>query len=347
MSEAVGAPFAKHTRAAAFRPRGLCWHEAACYVVAEALQSRHALLAPFQTVSEIAMTDITVTFAALSDVGLTRSINEDAFQLTDLSTGASVDASPSNGRMSVGKSGVLFTLSDGMGGHAAGEVASSTVIASVRKTLQAGGEGPAEQRLEQAVRRANADVLAAAKTKGRHGMGATLTAVLVDQTTAYVAEVGDSRAYLLRSGQLKQLTRDQSLVQMLVDQGLMHPDEAENSPRKNILLQAMGSVEEVHAAIGQVELRQGDKLLICSDGISNAVSDAELLEILNLNGPWPACAHLVQLANDRGGEDNLTAVVALFEGGGLSAPAPSETVTGTFSVIKDFGAGPAATVAVP
>ena len=181
------------------------------------------------------------------------------------------------------------------------------------------------------MRRANADVIEAAQVKGRHGMGATLTAVLVDQTTAYVAEVGDSRAYLLRAGQLKQLTRDQSLVQMLVDQGLMKPEEAESSPRKNILLQAMGSVDEVHAAIGQVELRQGDKLLICSDGISNAVTHGELLQILARNAPWPACAQLVQLANDRGGEDNLTAVVALFEGNGLPAPVPSETVTGTFA----------------
>jgi PPM family protein phosphatase len=295
--------------------------------------------------SEQDMTDITLTFAALSDVGLTRSINEDAFQLTDLSTGASFDASPSNGQFRVGRRGALLTLSDGMGGHAAGEIASSTVISSVRSTLQAGSEAPAEQRLEAAVRRANADVIEAAQTKGRHGMGATLTAVLVDHTTAYVAEVGDSRAYLLRAGQLKQLTRDQSLVQMLVDQGLMQPEEAENSPRKNILLQAMGSVEEVHAAIVQVGLRQGDKLLICSDGISNAVTHAELLQILHANAPWPACAQLIQLANDRGGEDNLTAVVALFEGSGLPAPVPSETVTGTYSVIKDFGAIAAAAAA--
>ncbi|MEI9952938.1 MAG: PP2C family serine/threonine-protein phosphatase [Pseudomonadota bacterium] len=291
------------------------------------------------------MTDITLTFAALSDVGLTRSINEDAFQLTDLSTGANFDASPSNGQFKVGRGGALLTLSDGMGGHAAGEVASSTVISSVRSTLQAGGEAPAQQRLEAAVRRANADVIEAAQIKGRHGMGATLTAVLIDHTTAYVAEVGDSRAYLLRAGQLKQLTRDQSLVQMLVDQGLMRPEEAEHSPRKNILLQAMGSVDEVHAAIVQVELRQGDKLLICSDGISNAVTHGELLQILTAKEPWPACAQLIQLANDRGGEDNLTAIVAQFDGSGLQAPTPSETVTGTFSVIKDFGAAAATAAA--
>ena len=288
------------------------------------------------------MTDITMTFAALSDVGLARAINEDAFQLTDLSTGASFGASPSNGKLALGAGGVLLTLSDGMGGHAAGDVAAATVISSVRGALQANDGGPAEQRLEAAVLRANTDVIAAARVKGRHGMGATLTAVLVNHDTAYVAEVGDSRAYLLRSGQLKLLTRDQSLVQMLVDQGLMAPEEAETSPRKNILLQAMGTSNDIHAAIGQVTLRQGDKLLLCSDGISNAVSHDELCEILAANGPWPACARLVQLANDRGGDDNLTAVVALFEGSSLATPFPSETVTATFAVIKDFGPKPAA-----
>ena len=288
------------------------------------------------------MTDISISFAALSDVGLARSVNEDAFQLTDLSTGMIFDTSPSQGKFNVGEGGALLTLSDGMGGHAAGEVASATVIASVRNTLQAAGAGPASLRLEAAVRRANADVIAASHAEGQHGMGATLTAVLLDHEHAYVAEVGDSRAYLLRSGQLKQLTRDQSLVQMLVDQGLMSKEEAEQSSRKNILLQAMGSVTEVHAAIGQVTLRRGDKLLICSDGISNAVTYEELLEILANNEPWPACARLVQLANDRGGEDNLTAVVALFDGSSLASPEPSETVTGTFAVIKDFGPAQAA-----
>lgn len=283
------------------------------------------------------MTDINLTFAALSDVGLTRSVNEDAFQLTDLSTGQSCEASPSQGQIPVGARGVLLSLSDGMGGHAAGEVAAATVIGSVRNSLQTADAAPPAQRLEAAVRRANADVIEAARAKGHHGMGATLTAVLVHGDTAFVAEVGDSRAYVLRAGQLKQITHDQSLVQMLVDQGLMAQEEAERSSRKNILLQAMGSVDEVHAAIGQVVLRRGDKLLLCSDGISNAIAHDELRDILGANAPWPACARLVQLANDRGGEDNLTAVVALFDGSGLSLPVASETVTGTFAVIKGFG----------
>lgn len=283
------------------------------------------------------MANITLSFAALSDVGLARETNEDAFLIADLSTGAHFGASPATAQLNLGQRGALLALSDGMGGHAAGEVASAVVIESLTKALQQGTSGPAERRLEDAVRAANNEVRTAAKVKNRHGMGATLTAVVVEESGAYIAEVGDSRAYLLRGGQLKQLTRDQSLVQMLVDQGLMSEDEAEDSPRKNILLQAMGLAHEVHAAIGRVELRREDKLLLCSDGISNAMSDEELRGILAANDPSAACTEMIQLANQRGGADNLTAVVALVGGSSLNAPFPNETVTGTFSVIKDFG----------
>ena len=283
------------------------------------------------------MTDITLSFAALSDVGLSRATNEDAFLVTDLSTGAHFGATPATAKINLGQRGALLALSDGMGGHAAGEVASAVVIESLTNSLQKSSSGSADRRLEDAVRAANSDVLSAAKIKNRHGMGATLTAVVVEDSGAYIAEVGDSRAYLLRGGQLKQLTRDQSLVQMLVDQGLMSEDEADDSPRKNILLQAMGLGSDVQAAIGRVELRREDKLLLCSDGISNAMSDDELRGILVANDPSGACTRMIHLANERGGEDNLTAVVALVEGDSLNAPFPNETVTGTFSVIKDFG----------
>ncbi|MEO8904470.1 MAG: PP2C family serine/threonine-protein phosphatase [Polyangiaceae bacterium] len=283
------------------------------------------------------MTDLTLSFAALSDIGRSRETNEDAVLVTDLSTGIHFGSGPATTTLNLGRRGALLALSDGMGGHAAGEVASAVVIESLTHALQQSAHGPADERLENAVRAANSDVLAAAKVKNRHGMGATLTAIVVEESGAYIAEVGDSRAYLLRGGQLKQLTRDQSLVQMLVDQGLMSEDEAEDSPRKNILLQAMGLGSDVRAAIGRVELRRADKLLLCSDGISNAVSDDELRSILAANEPSAACTQMIHLANERGGADNLTAVVALVEGSSLNAPFPNETVTGTFSVIKDFG----------
>jgi serine/threonine protein phosphatase PrpC len=275
-------------------------------------------------------------FAALTDVGRARQNNEDAFQITDLSSGATFEASPLEATIKVGQRGALLALSDGMGGHAGGEIASAVVISSLREGLQASGQGQTEQRLDAAIRGANAEVAAAAKRRNKRGMGATLTAVLVDESGAYVAEVGDSRAYLLRAGQLKQLTHDQSLVQMMVDIGLCTKEQAEHSPQKNILLQAMGSEPEVRAAIGHVSLRRRDKMLLCSDGVSNAVTDDELRQILEANEPNAACLRLVGLANERGGADNLTAVVAEFDDSSLEMPSPSETVTATFKVIRDF-----------
>jgi serine/threonine protein phosphatase PrpC len=283
------------------------------------------------------MSHLNITFAALSDVGRTRTNNEDSFQIKNLENGASFGSSPSEGVFRVQGRGALLALSDGMGGHAAGEVASAVAIDALGKALESRLAGATEQRFEAAIRAANAEVAATAEKENHHGMGATLTAVLVDESGAYVAEVGDSRAYLLRSGRLKQLTHDQNLAQMLVDQGLCSKQEADESPHKNMLLQAMGVTPEIHAAIGYISLRQRDKMLLCSDGISNAISDDELRETLENNEPAGACAKLVQLANDRGGEDNLTAVVAIFDDSRLACPSPTETVTATFKVLKDFG----------
>src|SRR5882724_4670554 len=135
------------------------------------------------------MSSLSLSFAGLTDVGLTRENNEDAFQIADLSSGATFDASPATGSFNVGKRGALLALSDGMGGHAGGEIASSVVISSLREALQADLPGHAEQRLEAAVRGANAQVAAVAQKRNKRGMGATLTAVLVDETGAYIAEV--------------------------------------------------------------------------------------------------------------------------------------------------------------
>jgi serine/threonine protein phosphatase PrpC len=288
------------------------------------------------------MPSLSLSFAGVTDVGLARENNEDAFQITDLSSGNTFDGSAAIGSFQVGERGALLALSDGMGGHAGGEIASSVVISALSRSLRADAHRYGEQKLEAAIRDANAEVVATAQKRNKHGMGATLTAVLVDDTGAYIAEVGDSRAYLLRGGELKQLTRDQSLVQLLVDTGMCTPEQAETSPQKNILLQAMGLRADIHAAIGHVVLRQRDKMLLCSDGVSNALSAEELRDILAANDPDAACQRMVNLANQRGGADNLTAVVALFEDGSLAPASPSESVTATFTVIKDFGPGASA-----
>ncbi len=276
--------------------------------------------------------------SALTDVGRARTTNEDSFAVTDLATGNAIDVTGADHAIDVLDRGVLLALSDGMGGHQAGEVASALVLESLQAAMRDEDKGSIHAQLEEAVLRANRNVLTAAKTGNRHGMGATLTAVFVRGGEAYIAEVGDSRGYLLRKGRLRQITRDQSLVQLLVDQGVLSEEEARHSPSKNVILQAVGLSEDVRVAIARLELRRGDRFLLCSDGVSNAVSDDELREILTGSDPRAACDQMIALANERGGDDNQTAIVADVSGEGLELPDEFETVTSTYEVLKAYEA---------
>jgi len=284
------------------------------------------------------MSDIKMLVSALTDVGRTRSTNEDACAVTDLASGRLIDAAGADAAVDVHERGVLLALSDGMGGHQAGEVASALVLESLGAALADDSKGPLHEQLEQAVRRANKQVKSAAQTRERHGMGATLTAVMLRGGEAYIAEVGDSRAYLLRGDRLRMITRDQSLVQFLVDQGMMSAEEARNAPEKNVILQAVGLSDDVRVAIARLELRRGDRFLLCSDGVSNAVSDDELRQILTGSEPRAACETMIALANDRGGLDNQTAIVADVTGEALDPPDEFETVTSTYEVLKAYEA---------
>lgn len=279
--------------------------------------------------------------AALSDVGMRRTNNEDAWTIADLTTGQEISSGTDTHEIHLDERPMLLAVSDGMGGHAAGEVASALVLESLRAAMtgDAAGDDAAEPmyaRIDAAVKRADRAVKETAQAQSKQGMGATLTAVFVDGTKAYVAEVGDSRAYLLRGAQLKQVTRDQSFVQMLVDTGVMTPDEARTSPNRNMILQSMGQKGDVRVAICRLQLRRLDKLLICSDGITGEVQDYELAEILSTHTPAAACARMIELANSRGGADNQTAVVAHFEGEDFELPLTEETVTSTMLAIQDY-----------
>lgn len=281
---------------------------------------------------------INVLVSAKTDVGRTRQTNEDACSITELATGDLIDALDRDCKIDVGERGVLLALSDGMGGHQAGEVASALVLESLQAELRREMNKPIERQLEEAIRRANAQVRAAAQTAEREGMGATLVAVFIRGTQAYIAEVGDSRGYLLRAGRLRQMTRDQSLVQLLVDQGVMTPSEARRAPGKNVILQAVGLDSDVRVAIGRLELRRGDRLLLCSDGVTNEVSDDELRETMTDCAPRAACETMIALANERGGHDNQTVIVADVLGEDLVEPVEFETVTSTFEVLQAFQA---------
>ncbi len=228
-----------------------------------------------------------------TDVGLVRSNNQDQFLV-----------SPG-----------LYAVADGMGGHAAGEVASSTAITALQAAFAASGEHSADA-LESAAKAANRAVWEQARTnRGMLGMGTTLVALAVvergDGTNALaVAHIGDSRLYLLRDGELRQVTVDHSLVQELVDDGQISPAQAAVHPQRHVLTRALGVEPTVEVDIIDVTPKHGDRYLLCSDGLPREASDEQIAAVLaRFSDPSEAAKELVTLANERGGSDNITAVV--------------------------------------
>jgi serine/threonine protein phosphatase PrpC len=189
--------------------------------------------------------------------------------------------------------------------------------------------------MNDAVQKAHRAVWDTAKRESKK-MGATLTAVFVHAGQAYIAEVGDSRAYLIRSGKMCQLTHDQSMVQMLVDTGVIDAEQAETSPIRNIILQAMGNQPNVKVALARLDLRDRDCFVLCSDGLTGMVHDDEIRDMVLASGrPEVAAKLLVDLANERGGKDNITVVLAGV-GGGLNPPAADESINDTLEVLTAF-----------
>jgi len=164
-------------------------------------------------------------------------------------------------------------------------------------------------------------------------MGATLTAVLVQETTAYIAQVGDSRAYLIRSDRIKQLTKDQSLVQMLVDSGAITEEQMDSVPQ-NVIMQALGTQPSVKVAMTAVQLYRNDRLVICSDGLSNKIGPDELRETVGGAEDLTETSRvLIERANERGGEDNITVIVARFDGESLHSASDGKSITGSFRAL--------------
>ncbi len=267
---------------------------------------------------------IRLTVFGRTDVGRVRSNNEDAFVVSDLTAAPSIHAMTSSVSLEVGDRGVLLAVSDGMGGERAGEVASALALEALRHGMSTTTATSAEVALRACIERANHQVWAAARAPDRAGMGATLTAVLVHGVTAYIAEIGDSRAYALRANHLVQLTRDQSYVQQLLDIGAITRQQADTCEYKNVVLQAMGTAPGVVVALNRLPLRRHDRLLLCSDGLSGKMSDMEMQGILLASATLEAaCAQLIELALQRGGEDNVTVVLGDVDGDLL--PSVTET----------------------
>ena len=277
---------------------------------------------------------VVVQVFAQSDVGRTREHNEDSFIVVNLSEGEPLrfdrlieqPADPA---------ATLFMVADGMGGAAAGEVASATAVDVVLRHLRERladkkPPEPAElaSELTHAAEKANWSIFQQAVNKPElRGMGTTATIAALLKDTLYLAQVGDSRAYLIRTGTATQLTKDQSLMQKLIEAGELTEEEALLSERRNIILQALGPEANVKVDVTVQPLRRGDVLLLCSDGLSGLVRPDDMARIVEEELDLSiACDRLIAMANDQGGPDNITVVAARFEGRGLGEPRASDVV---------------------
>ncbi|MEO8431553.1 MAG: PP2C family serine/threonine-protein phosphatase [Acidobacteriota bacterium] len=252
-----------------------------------------------------------ITAFGATDPGRRRSNNEDDLAIVDLTTEKNV-AELEVRELPVGKAGVFLAVCDGVGGRRAGEIASSLALSELVQEIEALDDGcPRGEVFRKAVERVNRTVWQKAKDDpSLEGMATTLTAAVVCRGRAVLAHVGDSRAYVLREGQIRQVTRDQSFVESLVVAGALTEEEAAHSPYRNVILQAIGRKKAVEVALDAVDLREGDVLLLCTDGLSEKLAPADITRELAREDIPAAIRRMIELANERGGEDNITALAA-------------------------------------
>ena len=245
-----------------------------------------------------------------TDVGRRRTNNEDGFVIRDLTRDATLEPGQVSEQL-VGARGFLVAVCDGMGGQNAGEVASSLALEALETEMQRLADAcPRPELFKKAVEVVNRRIWTEASLHSRlSGMGTTLTAVLICQARALIAHVGDSRAYFARGGRVELVTRDQSIAGQLVASGTMTEEQAQQSPFRHVLLQAVGLKETVEIALDGIDLVRGDTLLLCSDGLSGKVGIADLAGHLAGDDLKAGGDALVALANERGGEDNITVVL--------------------------------------
>ena len=227
------------------------------------------------------------SFGSRTDIGCLRDHNEDSLVVTP----------------------PLFAVADGMGGHAAGEVASEI---AVRVLSELAPEHPDGEALGRAIEEANRAVIQAAREgRGRQGMGTTMTAAMLEGERLVIAQVGDSRAYLLHQGKLQQLTRDHSLMADMIEAGQLTPEEARTHPQRSVITRALGSDAHLHHDIYEINVETGDRLLICSDGLSGMIFDDQIENTLRrVQDPQRCASQLVNEAIAAGGHDNVTVIVA-------------------------------------
>lgn len=229
----------------------------------------------------------TTTFGSRTDIGCLRDHNEDSL----------IVAPP------------LFAVADGMGGHAAGEVASEIAVNVLAERAPA---HPDSETLGQAVEEANRAIIRAAhEGRGREGMGTTMTAAMLEGERLIIAQVGDSRAYLLHQGKIQQLTRDHSLMADMIEAGQLTPEEARSHPNRSVITRALGSDPHTQPDLYEINVETGDRLLVCSDGLSGMLRDQDIEATLaRVHDPQRCASQLVNEAIAAGGHDNITVIVA-------------------------------------
>jgi protein phosphatase len=270
---------------------------------------------------------ISLDVSARTHVGVKRSENEDRVLVADLS-GRAAHVGAFSGQLEVGSGGALLAVCDGMGGEAGGEVASSTAVAALYRAgtqcLPGRSAAGVARGLLDTVQAASREIEQLAATHAAlRRMGTTATVCTVADEALIVAQVGDSRAYLLRSGRLVQLTRDQTLATLLLEKGQLTPEQLPDFEFSHVILQALGHAGGVEVDLGWLRLRQGDVLLVCSDGLFGCVDHAALTAALgSLEAPSCICDELIRLALAAGAPDNVSCLVARAHGA-LEAPADS------------------------
>lgn len=236
---------------------------------------------------------------ARTDLGCVRENNEDKFEFFE----------PEEPELLAVK-GCFYAVADGMGGHASGQIASELALKTIVKTYFADPNEEVTESLRAAISSANAYIYDTAQAiPDRAGMGTTCTALVLRDDEMYVGHVGDSRLYLMRDGELRQVSEDHSWVTEQVKRGALTGEEAEMSPFRNVITRSLGAEPDVEVDIYQEKIQKGDVLVLCSDGLSGYVTDDEILDLAGTWGPSMAAVKLVDRANELGGGDNITVVV--------------------------------------
>ena len=259
-----------------------------------------------------------INFFGISDPGLKRTNNEDHFIVADLSNRKlAVEANcvvPDLTYQVVGPKGVLLAVADGLGGHDHGEIASHITVEALAQSLFQKNHDSVSvcEQLVDAIQEAHRIIIHhAASSSANHAMSSTLTAVHISSNEILLAQVGDSRAYKFSNGILSQISEDQTFVQMMLKKGLITAEEASTHPERHVILQALGQKNTVSPTIQQFPLEFGDRLLLCSDGLSSYVSHETIETILNNETDENSCCHrLLEAAYEGGGGDNITILLA-------------------------------------